>query len=524
MPFIDIQTNNLSRQLRNSTTYIDNWVYVPGTAITGDYSRPVPITSLNDFKNLYGTYGPEGSLTFEYVAGLLNAGLPVLFRRIACVNQDTPTQAPGVTKAAVTITHEDVEAEEIVNDFKITEKYGGTFGNTINVSIQLKGSIYWIEVYSKYTLLEKHKIMTVPIGISPVELNQLFINAITTLQLERIEIEVLETDASKFQIHEFTGQYLTDVVGTDFDETLVTNEIAKSFEYLNDKLLFQPKFLTSGGYVDAEPDKSAPIATAMLNLSLARQDCRALIDLPRGTKPEMQQSLAENFVYQQTSDSQAIPSASITAPWCYMQIGTVQQWMPPSYAFLTVIGNALSKGDAVYTPKAGITSGQISNIIRTEFEIGSDLCDAWQSDEKVNINPIIKLQSGSYVIGGNSTLLLPAQGIDENNAFVESSADLTIIEIRRFLYNLGTELQYQYNSTTAFEDFSIRTAKVFERMISDGAMSKYDIINVSTDSEPRKLKVEVDVYLTPTIKSIEIFLNVSYGSVEMTSSSAGGVA
>lgn len=523
MPFIDIQTNNLSRQLRNSTTYIDNWVYVPGTAITGDYSRPIPVTSLNDFKNQFGTYGPEGSLTFEYVSGLLNAGLPVLFRRIACNNQDTATETPGVTKASVTISHEDAETEETVNDFKITEKYGGSFGNSINVTLQLKGSIYWIEVYSKLTLLEKHKIMSVPVGVSPVELNQLFINALTTLQLERVDIEVLETDASKFQIQTLSAQYLTNVVGTDFDETAVINEIPKSYEFLNDKLLFQPKFLTSGGYVDAEPDKASPIATAMINLSLSRQDCRALIDLPRGTKPEMQQTLAENFVYQQTSDSQPIPSASITAPWCFMQIGNIQQWMPPSYAYLLVIGNALSKGNPVYTPKAGVASGQIPNLLKTEFEIGSDLCDAWQSDEKVNINPIIKLQSGTYVIGGNSTLLLPAQGIDENNAFVESSADLTIIEIRRYIYNLGTELQYQYNSTTAFEDFSLRVAKVFERMISDGAMSKYDIINVSTDNEPRKLKVEVDVYLTPTIKSIEIFLNVSYGSVEMTSN-VGGVA
>ena len=57
-------------------------------------------------------------------------------------------------------------------------------------------------------------------------------------------------------------------------------------------------------------------------------------------------------------------------------------------------------------------------------------------------------------------------------------------------------------------------------MISDGAMSKYDIINISSDDEPRKLKVQVDVYITPTIKKIEIFLNVAYGSVEVVT---GGV-
>ena len=70
MAFIDIYTNNLSRELRNATTYIDNWAYVPGTAITGDYKRIYAFESLDDFKNACGTKGPEVSITFEYVSGL----------------------------------------------------------------------------------------------------------------------------------------------------------------------------------------------------------------------------------------------------------------------------------------------------------------------------------------------------------------------------------------------------------------------------------------------------------------------
>ena len=86
--FIDIKTNNLSRQLRNSATSLDNWVYVPGTAITGDWTRPLAFRTLDDFQKACGTHGPEGTLTYEYVAGLLSAGMPVLFRRIAYQDQD----------------------------------------------------------------------------------------------------------------------------------------------------------------------------------------------------------------------------------------------------------------------------------------------------------------------------------------------------------------------------------------------------------------------------------------------------
>ena len=69
----------------------------------------------------------------------------------------------------------------------------------------------------------------------------------------------------------------------------------------------------------------------------------------------------------------------------------------------------------------------------------------------------MRLQGGRYIIAGNSTLLIP--DVDgEDNAFAESSADLAVIEIRRFVYNLATELQYQYNGVEAFETFSLRTA------------------------------------------------------------------
>ena len=194
--------------------------------------------------------------------------------------------------------------------------------------------------------------------------------------------------------------------------------------------------------------------------------------------------------------------------------------MPPSYAYLTTMGRAISHGDKSYTPKAGITSGVIGNVIKPEFEIGSGLSADWQSDDAVNINPIMRLQGGSYVIAGNSTLLVPDPNADTINAFQESSADLAVIEIRRFIYNLATELQYQYNGTEAFETFSIRCAKFLETMISEGAMSDYEIINMSSDAEPRTLKIQVDVYLTPTIKKIQINLNVAYGSIEV---STGGV-
>lgn len=511
MAFINITTNNLSRELVNTTTYIDNWAYVPGTARTGDHTRVYALQSVDEFKSLFGTSSPEGSITFEYVAGLLNSGIPVLFRRIACTGQDTQSEALGVKKAQTIIKH----GEDNHEDLKIVERYGGTFGNDVNISIKNTGNAYYLEVNNKYTLLERKRIAVITSeDDTDVKKNKKLIEGLQNLanELERVTIEVLDTNPETFSLsNEIRYQYLTG--GKDFDESLVAAEIPKSYEFIYDKILYQPKFITSGGYTDSNMSTAAPIAEAMKKLTLVRQDCRALIDLPWDTPADEHQTLAQAVAYQQLNNGQAIPSASICAPWQYMQVGTSQQWMPPSYVYLTVVGNSLSKGGTAYTPKAGVANGQIANIIRPQFEIGSDLAEKWQSDDEVNINPIMRLQGGRYVIAGNSTLLLPNG--EENNAFIESSIDLTVIEIRRFVYNLSTELQYQYNSQEAFETFALRTSNFLNGMKAEGAVTDFDITNISSNLEPRKLKVKLDVYLSPTIKNIEIFLNVSYGDIEI---------
>lgn len=517
MSFINITTNNLSKELKNSATFIDNWAYVPGTSITGDWKTLYAFTSLQDFKDTCGTQSPEGSITYEYVAGLLSSGIPVLFRRIACVGQDSDAETVGVTAASVTLTHTDSETGSTISDLKISEKYGGTFGNNLNVTIRDTGVAYWVDVYNKYTLLERKKIIKITAGESLLEINQAFIDAIESTSFDRITIEVLEEDPSIFNIQAQLGVSQTLSGGTDFDESLVAAEIPNSYSFIKDKILYQPKFLTSGGYTDADPSTAAPIADAMIALSLSRQDCRALIDLPIGTPAEDQQALASNFAYQQLSEDEAIPSASMCAPWQYMQVGTSQLWMPPSYVYLTVMGNSLSKGGTCYTPKAGIATGQVSNIIKPEFQIGSDLSEQWQSDTTVNINPIMQLQTGSYVIAGNSTLLIPEGNEEETNAFFESSVDLTVIEIRRYIYRLGLQLQYQYNSADAFDKFSTAASKFLDTMESEGAITDYEIYNMSTSADPRTLKIKLNVWVTPTIKNIEINLNVAYGSIEVSS-------
>ena len=59
-------------------------------------------------------------------------------------------------------------------------------------------------------------------------------------------------------------------------------------------------------------------------------------------------------------------------------------------------------------------------------------------------------------------------------------------------------------------------------MISEGAVIDYAIYNESTDTDPRTLKIRLDVYISPTIKKIQITLNVGYGSIEIDTEGGNG--
>lgn len=523
MAFINITTNNQSRSLRNSTTVIDNWIYIPGNTITGDYTKPYAITSLDDFKKLFGDHGVDDSKTFNYVTGVLASGLPVIFQRIVGEYGNTITST--ATKASMTLSTTSGTGDEQTTTPQVTiyEKYGGTFGNDLKITIRDTGTAVWVDVYYKYTLIETKKLLAYTTDTTAQQKAAQLIKNINSedYKFERIEIKIAEgRTAADFVLPEVENKAF-EVQGVDVTDSSIKNWIPAYISSMTDKLLWQPKFITSGGYTDPETSTEVPIAKAIKELTLARQDCRGIIDVPSGTPIGEYRDFASKVSYQQLSDSQPIPSLAMYGPWQYMQIGDEQDWMPPSYVFLTVLGNDLLRGGKAYTPKAGLLNGRIYNIIRPEKEMGSSIVDDWQDDTQVDINPIIRMQSGDYVIAGNSTLLIPDSVSGENNAFLESSADLTVIEIRRFVYNIAQELQYQYNSVNAFETFAIRVSKFLDTMRSEGAVYDYEIIDISSDASPRTLSIELNVQLSPTIKNIEIFLNVNYGSIEVTT--GGGV-
>lgn len=290
-------------------------------------------------------------------------------------------------------------------------------------------------------------------------------------------------------------------------------EIRYSYNFIKDKFLYEPKFITSGGYTDLDITTNPLIAEGIKELTRTRQDCIGFIDLPYGTLKNTAQEKISGLTYKK-NDSPKLPALACTGPWQLVRmLGNREEWMPGSYIELVAIGNSISKGNPVYLAPAGVDRAIINQIIRPEYEIGSDTLENWQSNESVaNINPIMRIKSYGYCIFGQRTLY-NTDDPEMVSSLQELSGVLAINEIRRAAFNIGLSLQFSANNIFTFGRFESQLSNKLNEMKVNGAVSDYLIQNVSTENDPRTMRIRIDVSLVPVAENFDIELNITKDNI-----------
>ena len=128
----------------------DNIVWIPAFAITGPYDEPVLLNSPTDLVNTFGAYAPAEKYAtsatsatyklatgYEFAMQMLNKGFRVLFQRIVPYTDATlkTVDATKLKSAYTTITDENYEATPF--KIKIKERFGGTYGNNLDVIVTM---------------------------------------------------------------------------------------------------------------------------------------------------------------------------------------------------------------------------------------------------------------------------------------------------------------------------------------------------------------------------------------------------
>lgn len=227
MPRINInEIDNTTYSINNLTN--DNIVYVPGNMPKGEWKNPVLVSTISQFEKEFGNYSPDGKYgkTYEYVRGLLLAGLPVLFRRIVGIDQDTVKEdgtvevktkqafetvqtsevvaAPAITVSAVEI----LEATDTDAKIKLTMSTTENWTGTAVVSVKDSGDILGTEEFDA-TL-----VANTPTDIEVTTQNNMIVtylkglhDASQDLPLDNIVVEgnSKEVFTPQFKVEELTG-------------------------------------------------------------------------------------------------------------------------------------------------------------------------------------------------------------------------------------------------------------------------------------------------------------------------------
>lgn len=495
MPRINI--NEIDNTIYNMTALNnDNIAFVPGTAITGPYSEPVLLTDTYDYENTFGATSPVGSPTHNYVEGLLLAGIPVLFRRIACRNQDDDLPTVLIEKAEVTlnssktVTDEETGSDVIqtIPQLRIIEKFGGSYGNGLSIITERIGNGIYLRVYSGTKQVESKRLAVILNNEDGDEeaLRALLVEGIRNAEFDRIDIEfVSETPEVDFEMPYVgstvgalgitEGEFLSG--GKDIEDLelpddespmdVICSEIVKTFDYIKDKYVYDVKFITSGGFTDKDISNT-PIAVAMNALAEKRQDCIAIPDIPQGTPKDQ---VTQFFTNLDSSYCAAF------APWGYLKLPDKNEaWMAPSYIFLYTLGRSIGQGNPVYMAPAGVLRASVPQMIRPEYEIGGDMLEYWQGSNPQCINPIMRLRSYGYVIYGQKTLF----NIENSNSHLASALQelntrLVVNEIKRAIFNVAIRLTFQANNQKTWNEFKALIEPILDSIKANGGITDYQV-------------------------------------------------
>lgn len=495
MSIIVNETDNTLYGTRVADT--DNIVFVPGSAITGT-SEPTLYTSYNDFVSNHGDHGVEGSLTWDYVANILLAGFPVLFKRI--------THETG-EEGAELVTHAKLDVKNTADTdiiLTFTDLYGGSYGNSLNIELKKEYESVYLRIKRDQRVIETYKIATITDEIEEddAKVKELVIKGLNSVKSNRISISI--PDEEKFEFIEISNKYLTG--GKDADETKILEVISEEnynnslYPEFEDLYLYNIKFICSGGYVDSD----LTIANNLVKLAEARGDCVAFLDMPMG----IEKGIANTYF-----NTINTSYAAAFAPWCYCELSTkTQKWMPPSFVFLNRLARSIiTNNNPIWYPVAGVKRASLSNVLNTEYDIGATMLEEWTGDSSTQaLNPIMKLRSYGYVIYGQRTLYAS----DDSNypspsALRQLGIRLTVNEVKRAIFDIAIGLKFEKNDLYTWNEFRTLLNPLLTAMKSDRGISDYQILmnkETTTDEDIQEFRIrgKVSIAVLNPVEDFEI--------------------
>lgn len=314
---------------------------------------------------------------------------------------------------------------------------------------------------------------------------------------------------------------------------------------LYDRALYNPRFLTSGGYesiwsysgLDSEGQEykayNTSIALNMLECAhftaaqdginhIGRGDCVALIDHVIDLTDV--DDIAELF-NQGLSNIQDLGTfGSAFTPWCSHSLtvdtGYISPddqiagtWaLPGSFTYLAAYATAIASSPTWYAA-AGVTRGASPTLVKPLVEFGERAAASLQSREDgfIAINPVCKIVPYGYRVYGNRTLR--QNGLNNKSDLVATSflnIRNLVSDIKKTSFAACRRMAFEQNTDVLWTNLKAQIVPLLDRMQTGNGIEGYKMIRVPTQ---KKATVIGRIRIIP-IEAVEDFIL----TVELTDS------
>lgn len=517
MPYIDI-TEIDNTQYGLSQTSNNNIVYCPINAICGTY-EPTLFESYDEFAKEYGNAGCIDDLSYDYAKDILLSGFPVLCKRIEY--GDVVSSASSYPGCATNYVAPSGDPATDTNKVIIYAKNHGTYMNDVKVDIAYYASAKMATVtvlkssatmesavfYCSNSAITAANDVADDLGSQIIahEFRFIKITRFSEANPNRITDDLSGTNAatltggldlSNLPTQAKPNGPVADLILTAYSyyDSSTTSEkelYDKYLGFLDDKYIYDVKFITMGGYtyVLADLSTGAPPANqyktfkGMDSLCRSRQDCFSVPDIP---KDVIADKVIKHFDGNGTAANSIDTSyAAAYAPWTYNKLYNGNKaWMPPSYTFLTNLAQSV-KSTPIYYPPAGVNRMLCRRTIKAEYEVGARILAQWQpkNSSGVSINPIMNIRGAGYTIYGQRTLLNLVSPVIQTS-LKSVTVRFSAIEIKKAIFTACIQLTFEQNIQRTWNEFKSRVEKTLLEMKKNGGINSYQIImDRSTISE-----------------------------------------
>ena len=284
----------------------------------------------------------------------------------------------------------------------------------------------------------------------------------------------------------------TKVAITTFAGMLTALGVDTFYAPLTDKGLYNPTFLTVGGYFSVDKASTLPNAITQIKTTAeTRGDCLALFDHVWNVDTKDILTIATRVTTKY---------GAMFSPWCAYNINNIEITLPASVAYLEAVASGIVNNPIWYA-MAGLQRGLVSGAPIVIY--GEEFANTLTTKTGASVNPIAYV-NGAVTIWGNRTLF-------NNEGSLEASSFLNIrnlcTRLKKQLYVSAKSILFEQNTDRLWFNFKSQLVAILDNMKTGQGISGYKVIKLQA-AERGQVRALIRIVPIEAVEEVDITIEL----------------